>query len=89
MSKTKVKCKKCHQEILQSNPRMCPYCGNKEFAPVEEIAEDVMETGIVKSIVLKCPYCGEKQLISSKAEEIKCKKCLKKYEVPVKARELL
>jgi DNA-directed RNA polymerase subunit RPC12/RpoP len=93
MSKKIVKCKKCHQEILQANPANCPYCGSKEFVSEEEsaqmeIQEADLKTGKVKSISLECPYCGATLSISSKSEEVTCLMCKKKYEVPQKACEL-
>lgn len=94
MNKKIVKCKSCHQEILQSNPTQCPYCGSKEFVSEEEASlmdaeEAELKTGKVKSISMECPYCGGTQSINSKSEEVTCMKCRKKYKVPEKARELL
>lgn len=92
MKKTKFKCKKCREEILQSNPTTCPYCGSKEFVSGEEAAqmdaEDTLETGRVESITMECPYCGGTQAITSKSEEVKCKKCQKKYKLPENALKL-
>lgn len=92
MNKTNVKCKSCRQEIFQSNPTRCPNCGGKEFVSGEEAAqmdaEETLETGRVESITMECPYCGGTQAVTSKSEEVTCKKCRKKYKVPKKAREL-
>jgi len=90
MKKSLVKCRNCHQEILQSNPNQCPYCGSKEFLSEEEVAlmdQEVLESATVESITLRCPYCGEKQSITSSVEEIVCRKCNKKYQVPDNVRE--
>ena len=88
-----IKCKKCHQEILQKNPTQCPYCKSKEFVTEEEaevaIEEPDLKTGKINSISFLCPYCGAKQSINSKLKEITCPKCMKVYKVPEKARELL
>jgi Zn finger protein HypA/HybF involved in hydrogenase expression len=92
MNKTNVKCKSCRQEIFQSNPTWCPYCGGKEFVSGEEAAqkdvETILKTGRVESITMECPYCGGTQVVTSKSEEVMCKKCRNKYRVPKKARDL-
>ncbi len=92
MNKTKFKCKKCREEILQSNPTTCPYCGSKEFVSGEEAiqreTEQALAKGRVESIIMECPYCRGTQSITSKSEEIKCRKCQKKYKVPENALEL-
>ncbi|HTY74725.1 MAG TPA: hypothetical protein VMD05_04085 [Candidatus Nanoarchaeia archaeon] len=92
MSKKIVKCKSCHQEILQKNPTQCPYCKSKEFILEEEsdtsFEDTELKTGKVNSITLQCPHCGAKQTISSRQKDISCPKCFKEYKVPEKAREL-
>lgn len=30
-----MKCVNCHEEILEDNPDMCPYCGSKNLIPLE------------------------------------------------------
>jgi len=93
MNKKVVKCKKCHQEILQRNPSQCPYCGSKEFVTLEETetspVEAELKTGKVKSITLQCPYCEGKQSVNTKSEEVTCFRCRRRYKVPEKARDLL
>jgi DNA-directed RNA polymerase subunit RPC12/RpoP len=93
MSKKIVKCKNCHQEILQKNPSQCPYCKSKEFVFEEESQMDAEETdlktGKVNSIGLQCPHCGAKQSVNTKQKEVSCAKCMRRYKVPEKARELL
>ena len=53
----------------------------------EEIRKRNM--GKVSAITVKCPHCGEGKDISLKINEIKCKRCAKKYGIPKKVLELL
>lgn len=43
MPKVHVKCTNCHEEILQENPTVCPYCGSKVFISDEEIRGQEIE----------------------------------------------
>jgi DNA-directed RNA polymerase subunit RPC12/RpoP len=91
MNKTSVKCRACHQDILQAKPSKCPYCGGTDFVTEEEAAfmeGGILEEGTVESITLRCPYCGERQAIKSRSEQVTCKKCGKEYQVPEKASTL-
>jgi Zn finger protein HypA/HybF involved in hydrogenase expression len=33
-----MKCRNCHQDILQKNPEMCPYCKSKNLISDDELA---------------------------------------------------
>ena len=45
--------------------------------------------GKVSTIDMQCPHCGACQPLSSKNNEVKCKRCGKKYVIPKKVLELL
>ena len=51
--------------------------------------ETDLKTGKVNSIGLQCPHCGAKQSVNTKQKEVSCAKCMRRYKVPEKARELL
>jgi ribosomal protein S27AE len=38
-----MKCPYCHEDILQENPKRCPYCGNPVLIPWEEFSKSRME----------------------------------------------
>lgn len=118
-----TRCGDCREEILQKNPKKCPYCGGTNLVSVKDALSDMLSeidrlkksgkyedaalkyeelemwdkaeeirkrnVGKVSSITVKCPHCGEAKEISAKNNEIKCKRCAKKYTVPKKALELL
>jgi hypothetical protein len=38
MSKAHIECPKCHNEILQSDPEICPFCGHEFYEEVRELS---------------------------------------------------
>jgi DNA-directed RNA polymerase subunit RPC12/RpoP len=48
-----------------------------------------LNMGKVSTINMECPHCGAVQQLSSKNNEVKCKRCGKNYVIPQKVLELL
>lgn len=48
-----------------------------------------LNMGKVSTINMECPHCNAVQQLSSKNNEVKCKRCGKKYIVPKKVLDLL
>ncbi|MFA5366005.1 MAG: hypothetical protein WC325_12550 [Candidatus Bathyarchaeia archaeon] len=89
-------CADCHQDIMQRNPEMCPYCHSKNLISEEKFAElekakpiAKKEMGKIDSVVMECPYCGSSQKLASKSNEVTCAHCHKIYTIPKKVLDLL
>ena len=93
-----MRCAKCHKEIEQAHPEMCPYCFSRELVPSKSMAEQIAEEeqmeklkpiGKIGSINMQCPHCGASQPLASKSNEVMCTRCHKSYVIPKKVLDLL
>ncbi len=81
-----MKCPNCHEEIMQTNPTLCPYCGSKIVISEKDAAE--LEKTCALEEIEQLEKAGEYEDAALKYEELdmndeaeECRKNIGKVEI--------